>query len=129
MRPAMKEAPLPKPQKSTSKVAKGKAYPVAIVGERNYQDAIAAIGEGEDVVLFHEPDNPYDDRAIAVVCHGDTIGYLARDSWLHAALLAESKPLSARVHRINRGDDGQIGVTLEVSLAGEPLRERRYMPA
>lgn len=103
-------------------------YPVALVGERNYQDAIAAIGEGEEVVLFHEPDNPYDDRAIAVVCHGDTIGYLPRDCWLGEALIDEGKPVSARVARLSSGTSGVTGVTIEARLAGEPLRTRPYAP-
>ncbi len=101
-------------------------YPVAIVGKQHYQRAIAAIGEADDVVLLHEPDNPYDDRAIAVVCHGDTIGYLPRDCWLARALIDEGKPVSARVARLSNDEQGIIGVTIEARLPGEPLRDRSF---
>ncbi len=103
-------------------------YSVAVNGERNYQDAIAAIGEGEAVVLFHEADNPYDERAIAVSCHGDTIGYLPRDCWLTEVLLDEGKGCSARVSRLTRGPKNLTGVTLEVQLGGTPIKERAFDP-
>lgn len=106
----------------------GRKYSVAVTGERNYQDTIASIGEGEAVVFYHEPDNPYDDRAIAVSCHGDTIGYLPRDSWLTEALLDEGKGCSAHVSRLGRGAKGLTGVTLEVQLGGTPIKEREFDP-
>lgn len=106
---------------------KGREYRVGLVGEHSYQDAIAAIGEGEAVVLVHEPDNPYDERAIAAVCHGDTIGYLARDSWLADALLDEGKGASATVARLSRGAKGLTGVTLAVRLNGAPIGERGFV--
>lgn len=99
-------------------------YSVSVVGERNYQDAIAAVGEGEAVVLYHEPDNPYDDRAVAVRCHGDTIGYIPRDSWLTEVLLDEGKGCSAFVSRLRRGRKGITGITLEVKLNASPIKQR-----
>lgn len=104
-------------------------YSIGLVGERNYQHAIAALGEGEAVTLLHEPDNPYDERAIAAACHGDTIGYLPRDSWLTDALLDEGKGVTARIKRLNRGEAGVVGVVVEVRLDGSPIRERSYVPA
>lgn len=103
-------------------------YSVSVTGERNYQDAIAAIGEGEAAVLYHEPDNPFDDRAVAVSCHGDTIGYLPRDSWLTEVVLDEGKGCSARVSRLSRGAKGITGVTLDVKLGGAPVEERAFDP-
>jgi len=99
---------------------------VSVTGERNYQDAIAAIGAGEAAVLFHEPDNPYDERAVAVSCHGDTIGYLPRGSWLTEVVLDEGRGCSVRVSRLSRGAKGITGVTLEVILGGAPIEERAF---
>lgn len=106
-----------------------RAYSIGLVGEKSYQAQIAAIGEGEAVVLVHEPDNPYDERAIAATCHGDTIGYLPRDCWLTAALLDEVKGCSAKVKRLPRGAEGITGVTLEVRLDGRPIGEREFAAA
>ncbi len=104
-------------------------YSIGLVGERNYQAQIAAVGEGEAVVLLHEPDNPYDERAIAATCHGDTIGYVPRDSWLTAALLDEEKGYSATIKRLQHGSEAITGVTLEVRLDGKPIGEREFVPA
>lgn len=101
-------------------------YSIGLVGEKSYQAQIAAVGEGEAVVLMHELDNPYDERAIAATCHGDTIGYLPRDSWLAAALLDEEKGCSAKIKRLPRGEEGITGVTLEVRLDGRPIGEREF---
>ena len=106
-----------------------KSYPVALVGESNYQHAIASVGEGEDVLLWHEPDNPYDPRAIAAVCHGDTIGYLPQGHWLGRALLDEGKGVRARIGRCERGASGLTGVRLLVSLDGEQLATRMFEAA
>lgn len=104
-------------------------YSIGLVGEKSYQAQIAAVGEGEAVVLMHEPDNPYDERAIAATCHGDTIGYLPRDSWLADALLDEEKGCSATIKRLRRGGEGIAGVTLEVRLGGRPIGEREFAAA
>lgn len=105
-----------------------KKYAIAVTGGRSYQVAIAAIGEGEAVIFYHEQDNPYDDRAIAATCHGDTIGYLPRDSWLTEALLDEGKGCNARVSRLSRGTKGLTGVTLEVQLVGTAIKKREFNP-
>lgn len=102
-----------------------KSYSVALVGVSQYQNAIAACGQGEAVLLLHEPDNPHDDDAVAAVCHGDTIGYIGRGSWLRRALLDESKGCRARIQSINRGLDN-MGVSLSIELAGQPIGERAY---
>lgn len=107
-----------------------KSYPIALAGCGMYQDAIAAIGVGEVARFFHEADNPYDDRAIAAVCHGDTIGYVPRGSWLTRALLKEEKPVSARVTRVAPGREGVRFVTLTIELdVGDPVEQRAYEAA
>lgn len=110
-------------------VGDAKTYPVGIVGESNYQDAIEFLRTGEIVKLWHEPGNPFDSRAIAVAASdGDTIGYIPRDFWLREALLDEGKPVIARVMRLAKGPKA-IGVTIEVALAGVPLGKRPFKPA
>lgn len=98
-----------------------KRYSVGIVGESNYQSAIASLREGEHVQLVPEPDNPHDPRAVSVRDgEGSTIGYLPRDHWLTATLLDEGKTCTARVERIEGGDAGRPsrGVVLNVELGG-----------
>ena len=106
-------------------------YPVNLTGTKSYQPAIAGICEGEPAFLLHEPENPYDDRAIAVVAAftgepGETIGYLPRDSWIADALLDENKGCRAKIKRLSRGQDGITGVTLEIILDGDPIGVRGY---
>lgn len=102
-----------------------KRYPVAIVGEKNYQRAIAALREGDAVKLFHEPDNPYDENAVAVTARGKTIGYLARGNWLRDALVFENKHCTASILGLSKGEL-YTGVTLDVVLEGEPVEQRAF---
>lgn len=111
-----------------------RSYPVTLAGTKSYQHAIAGVCEGEPAFLLHEPDNPYDERAIAVVAAytgepGETIGYLPRDSWLSDALLDEDQGCHATIKRLPRGQDGITGVTIEVALGGDPIATRGYRPA
>lgn len=110
-----------------------KAYTVGLVGERNYQDAVRSCREGEAVKLLHEPDNPYDDGAIAAVSiRGETLGYVPRDCWLRDALLAEGKGCTATIDYIGSDPDDRkrtLGVRLAVKLTGTPIGERGYRPA
>jgi hypothetical protein len=104
------------------------AYPLGIVGERNYQPAIRRCREGAPVTLMLEPDNPYDADAVVVVSqHGQTIGYLARDCWMREAILTEGKGCSARIKGIQRGEKGPLGVVLEAIPGGPPLLTRSFM--
>ncbi len=87
-------------------------YPVGIVGEASYQPAIRRAKPGQPVSLVHEPSNPYDGRAICVQSvHGERIGYLPRDSWLHRVLLDEGREVAGRIKSI---EGKPMGVVLEV---------------
>jgi hypothetical protein len=126
-----KDAPKREPRKvkAAPKQVDGKFYPVGIVGEKSYQREIARLREGQQVMLWHEPGNPYDDRAVAVaMMDGSTIGYLARDHWLRDVLLDEDKPFTAWVLRLAK-EGSATGVVLEVTLEGKPLRERDFRPS
>lgn len=126
--------PAPKPQtrkatgtgKKAPAIVEGKHYPVGVVGERSYQDAISRLREGQQVMLWHEPGNPYDDRAVAVATvQGSTIGYLGRDAWLRDVLLDDGKPCTAWVLRLNK-EGAATGVVLEVVLSGKPIGKRQF---
>lgn len=61
---------------------------VNVVGESHYQAALEAIagGKTEDTcnlekwaVLLREPDNPYDNNAVAIYILGQRVGYLGRN--------------------------------------------------
>lgn len=84
----------------------GDPFPIEVVGESHYQDELwAAVGSREPVdhrsqrvmaMLKHEPDNPYDGNAIAVLVETPggyaQIGHLPRD--LAAEYVADIKRLS-----------------------------------
>ena len=102
-----------------------RSYPVQIVGEQHYQDAIAGLNQGDTVTLWHEPNNPYDDEAIAVARDdGATLGYIPSDSWLRRALLDEGKGCTATVQTVGQGKRGFVEIELAVVLDGEPIDER-----
>ncbi|SNS53770.1 HIRAN domain-containing protein [Sphingomonas laterariae] len=104
-----------------------KLYPVGIVGERNYQSAIKRCRQGERVYICHEPDNPYDDLALKVETGGgQTIGYIARTSWLRDAIHEEGRGCTATILSIAAGDAGALGVVLNVALSDDDVRERSY---
>lgn len=92
-------------------------YKVGLVGERNYQPAIERCTVGEVAFIRHEPDNPYDAKAlVAVDARGATIGYVPRDHWLQRAVHKEAKSCSARVAAIGEGGSGLLGVVLTVAM-------------
>jgi len=49
------------------------------------------IESGEPVRLIREPDNPYDDKAIAIYCKGDRIGYVPKNNNAIFANLIDGK--------------------------------------
>ena len=103
----------------------------AVVGESYYQDALSGIcgGKTEDghnhaclAALVREPDNEYDEHAVAVYIDGLQVGYLPRqDARSYGPVLrklAKSKHLGACDAQIKggwdrgNGDEGSFGVTL-----------------
>lgn len=129
-------APQPKASPSQRKAfvsqegGKPKGFPVGIVGENKYQDAIRRCRIGELVTLVREPGNPYDPKAIAVVCpRGRTIGYIARDNFLQRAIHEERQHVAATILSLRNGPKGKVGVVIDVDLLGRdenPIGERAY---
>lgn len=96
-----------------------KRYPVGLVGESNYQQAIRAMKVGDPVWLEREPDNPHDPAAIRVVdCDDNVLGYIPRDHWLKRAMIEEGRECPAKIKEIHGGDRGRPsrGIVLDVEV-------------
>lgn len=97
-------------------------YTVHLVGESNYQRAVAGLTAGQPVKLVPEPGNPHDPRAIKCVTRDNvTIGYVERDSWLTRVMIDEGTLVASRVLEIIGGGPGQTmrGVVLDVRTAAD----------
>lgn len=83
-------------------------YMAGLVGESQYQDAIQTVRRGEVIALIHEPENPYDPRAVKAATHaGRTIGYLPRDHWLGRAIIDEAADPLAVIAEVTGGGKGK----------------------
>jgi hypothetical protein len=107
--------------------ATSKTYPVGIVGEASYQQAIRMCAAGQQVQIFHELGNPYDVKALAVATmDGQTIGYIARDCWLQDAIHEEGHGCEANIKAISSANAGMLGVVLDVSVGGPAIATRHF---
>jgi len=102
-------------------------YTLSIVGESHYQDAIRRCRQGDRVILKREPENPHDEKAVAVLREdGETIGYLSRDNavWV-ARVMDEGKQVEAKIKRILGGttDKPTPGVVIDVDTT--PLKTEK----
>lgn len=114
-------------QAGSSPKAQMNGYPVGIVGESHYQAEIRSARVGDAVSLVQEIGNPYDPNAIAVVLRsGETIGYIARDTWVTRALIDEERGCDATITAIARSDGGALGVVLDVVLTDGVIGRRAY---
>lgn len=84
-------------------------YTISVVGEsfKNEdgtprQKVIRRCRVGDPVALIREPDNPYDENAVAVVHGGGQIGYIGRDQnhWLSRAM-DDGAAVSGEIQYIN----------------------------
>ncbi len=89
-------------------------YKLGLVGESKYQPAIKGLFNNQTIILQHEPDNKFDPRAIRATALGETIGYVARDSWLHSAMLDQRQEVFARVVEVTGAGRKSRGVVLAV---------------
>ncbi|NQU60401.1 MAG: hypothetical protein HQ512_04665 [Rhodospirillales bacterium] len=72
------------------------------------QKIIAALSEGAAVDLVAEPDNAYDDKAVAVMTPGGQIGYLPAGRCVDVFnRLTRGEKVPAAVHEIRGGAQGQ----------------------
>jgi hypothetical protein len=104
-----------------------RSYSVGIVGESNYQAAIRRSRPFEPVLLFHELGNPFDPDAIVIrTSRGETIGYIARESWVQRVVHEDGEGCEAHIQSIAHGGGGTLGVVLELSVTAGPLPTRQY---
>lgn len=110
------------------KVIAESTFPVGLVGEHHYQDAVQRCRTGIRVQLLREPDNPYDAGAIvAVLADGATLGYIPRDSFVYRAVNDEGKGAVAIVRSKGIGERGFVQLVLDVTLDREGLKQRAFM--
>ena len=103
------------------------SYPVNIVGESFYQDAIGRCQEGDLVFLYREVDNPHDPLAIvAKTASGSTIGYIPRTNWLQRVVHEEGGGVTATIQSIHPGVS--MAVVLAVTVADDELAVAHYQP-
>jgi predicted Zn-ribbon and HTH transcriptional regulator len=85
-----------------------------VVGESHYQDVLWRCVGGDDgervrcqveAVLIHEPTNPHDGNAIAVLIEGEVVGYLCRED---AAVYLPGLRAFTERHRCSIGLEGHI---------------------
>lgn len=112
----------------------GRGWTVEVVGESNFQSAIAGHyrrsgGVDSDLKceaeLVPEPTNPHDENAIPVQIGGLTVGYLPRDrAKEYRAQIAKLPQLNAAIscsakivggHQLEDGEPAHFGVKLNVS--------------
>ena len=110
-------------------------YPVEVVGESNYQDALIAICGRHtrhsqylefDAVIELEPTNAHDPSAIVVKIEGHKVGYLPKEQAARVGAQMREEGLSAatcgaRVRggwRTNQYDTGHYGVYLAIPERG-----------
>lgn len=112
-------------------------FAIDVVGESKYQDALTRLCGGKQhdsadacflAVLYLENTNPYDNRAVRVDIHDNTVGYLSRDCarrfrrWLkrhgHTAKAAQCQANVRGGWYRGPDDEGHFGVFLDL-----PLRE------
>jgi hypothetical protein len=73
------------------------------------QDEIRRCGEGDDVSLVPEPDNPFDKNAVKVVSErGICVGYIARTEVKEIGrFIRDGRLRNANINRIFGGGPGQ----------------------
>lgn len=114
----------------------GQIIEYAIVGESNYQNELMEICGGDlkskerkivEAIIFPEPENPYDNNAVAIKISGKIVGHIPKEDarWFHELLKDASDrelscPAEIRGGRTKRnGVRLQYGVFLKISLGAQ----------
>lgn len=104
-------------------------YHVKVVGVSHYQPAVEACSPGESVRIIHEPDNPHDEMALRVEsAAGDSVGYIPRSSWLHAAIHERGRGVSGSIASVGRNAVGIVGMVVSVAICDDEVAVASYYP-
>lgn len=104
-----------------------KIYPIGLVGESQYQAAIAGCEAGELVRVCHEVGNPHDELALRCETReGTVIGYIARSSWLRRAIHEDGRGCAATIKNIASTENGMLGVVIDVTVTDDLVPERTF---
>ena len=112
----------PAPQSKDSWGEEKKDFITKLVGVtfENRQENINKIRTGETVLLIREPNNPYDENAIAVKTRsGLSLGHIKRELAYELAprLDSLSRPLEGKVLAVTGGDAGKsYGVNISFNI-------------
>lgn len=77
------------------------------------------LNPGDPLTLVREPDNPYDERAVALYWKDDKLGYIPRaDNAVIANLMDQGLPVQARLRTKTRGTNPWERLGVEVVMKG-----------
>lgn len=120
------------------------SYSFDIVGESHYQDELKRIAgpkqeKGKalecEALIIHEPDNPHDRNACAVMIDGRKVGYLSKEDAKDQVSFRQSPGFSLSAKALIMGGwsdhrgEGSYGVRLDYvprELPAEPLEKELY---
>ncbi len=108
-------------------IAEKEEFYTKVVGVtfENRQAVVAALSDGEKLILVREPDNPYDPNAVRVEKTGEIqIGFLnARLARHFAPLLDRGERYLAYVSQVTGGQDRNYGVNIIIQKVREEYTE------
>lgn len=130
-KPAVQPAVARREIPATRVVWREGSFPMEVVGESAFQDALVAISGGHnryghylpcEAEIMREPSNPHDPNAVAVLIEGRKVGYLAREQAARvSAQMVTDGVFAVRCGaqitggwRTNQYDSGFFGVKLAI---------------
>jgi hypothetical protein len=106
-------------------------FSVKLVDTQFYQRAVGPSKAGEAVDIFLEPDNPDDPQALVVKSRSRpprTLGYIPRNSPVHAIVHDEGMGLAGTIEDVPMGSGGFFEVRLLLSATPEPPGATAWEP-
>lgn len=105
-------------------------YPIPLVGEQYYQPAVIKCRAGDIVDICIEQGNPHDELAVVARRRsgGETIGYIARDSFVQGVVHDQGRSIVAAVLANRPNPRGFMEIVLQGAVYDEPAPTVRYRP-
>jgi hypothetical protein len=99
-----------------------KTYPVGLVGEQHYRQNVERCRAGQTVLLYREPGNQFDSKAIVVQTEaGLTIGYVPKSSFLYDHINDAGGGADAVIRSVDAGNGGFRQVVIDAALNDDVL--------